>query len=61
MLAVSRMYMGVVAFGYATLVASFAVVWVAPVPILGTYQFENLPTDMDRRRAIATIVKLRWS
>jgi hypothetical protein len=56
-LAVWFTYMGVVALGYAALVASFVVVWVALVPILVSYQFENLPTDLDRQSAIATIAK----
>lgn len=56
-LAVWFTYMGVVALGYAALVASFVLVWVALVPILVTYQFENLPTDLDRQSAIATITK----
>lgn len=50
-------YLGVVALGYAVLVASFVLVWVALVPILVSYRFENVPTDLDRQSAIATITK----
>jgi hypothetical protein len=56
-LAVWFTYMGAVALAYAALVASFVVVWVALVPILVSYQFENLPTELDRQTAIATITK----
>lgn len=52
-------YVGVVAFGYAVLVASFVLIWtlLVPLPIMFTYQFDNEATDLDRQNAIATMAK----